>query len=212
MSIDENAFEFAVKQQLCFGKWREDFRDFVERYERAKSNHQPVELSRDELSERAPAKRIDEILTQPYVVLKSGRINYEVRRDFLQLATELKHLRLDLAECQRQANEMIEARNRTIGFLEAEIQQLRASKREISEEDSQVIGSHDPGRQEGVRPPALRQSSSLILCQKEVEKVMDGFIREWSVSNLYDAVSTFMKRYKITHIEDESETRQGDQK
>lgn len=56
---------------------------------------------RTELSERAPAKRIDEILTQPYVVLKAGRINYEVRRDFLQLATEVKHLRLDLAEATK---------------------------------------------------------------------------------------------------------------
>lgn len=76
-------------------------------------------------------------------------------------------------------------------------------KREIGEGDAQVIESHDLGRQEGVRPPALRPSSSPILCEKEVEKVMDAFIREWSTSNLYNAVSTLMKRYKITQIEGE---------
>ncbi len=60
---------------------------------------QPVE--RTELPERAPAKRIDEILQLPYTVMTTGRVNYEIRRDFLQLATEVKHLRVDLAEATK---------------------------------------------------------------------------------------------------------------
>lgn len=81
---------------------------------------QPVD--RSELSERAPAKRIDEILTQPYVVLKAGQINYEVRRDFLQLATEVKHLRIDLTEATKReisADEMKVAADFAVILAEA---------------------------------------------------------------------------------------------
>ncbi len=52
-----------------------------------------TDIRKDNLPERAPSKRIDEILAQPYEFMKCRGLTYEARRDFLQLATEVKHLR-----------------------------------------------------------------------------------------------------------------------
>ncbi len=52
-----------------------------------------TDIRKDNLPERPPSKRIDEILAQPYEFMKCRGLTYEARRDFLQLATEVKHLR-----------------------------------------------------------------------------------------------------------------------
>ena len=44
-----------------------------------------------------------------------------------------------LEECQRLAIEIIEARDRTIGFLEAEIQQLKSSKQDPHHEEARAL-------------------------------------------------------------------------